>query len=53
MADKRDLELRNLLIKKVRDGEIKCPLSKKVGSCINCEYFRICASKLGEGDING
>ncbi|MCD6398784.1 MAG: hypothetical protein J7L08_02580 [Candidatus Aenigmarchaeota archaeon] len=48
MYKNEDLELRNLLIKKVREGEIKCPLSKKVGSCINCDYLRICAEKLKE-----
>ena len=49
MSSKKDLKLRDLLIKKVESGEIKCPLSKRVGSCINCRYLRVCATKLGEG----
>lgn len=53
MSKKEKLKLRDLLIKKVREGEIECPLSKKVGSCVNCKYLRTCASKLKESEING
>lgn len=53
MAKKEELKLRDLLIKKVKNGEIECPLSKKVGSCVNCKYLRTCASKLKESEING
>ncbi|MCD6477907.1 MAG: hypothetical protein J7K87_02800 [Candidatus Aenigmarchaeota archaeon] len=45
-SKERELKLRNLLIEKVRSGEIKCPIGRN--DCINCKYLRICASKLGE-----
>lgn len=44
---KSRIELRDLLIQKVRSGEIKCPISKEP-SCLDCKYLRTCASKLEE-----
>lgn len=44
---KPKLELRNLLIQKVKNGEIKCPISDEP-KCMDCKYLRTCASKLEE-----
>ena len=41
------LKQRNLLIEKVRSGEIKCPISEEP-NCLECKYLRVCASKLEE-----
>jgi len=46
-SDSEKLRLRELLIRKVKSGEIKCPISKEP-HCIDCKYLRICASKLEE-----
>jgi|GEM_PF-2066748 len=44
---KSKLELRDQFIQKVRNGEIKCPISKEP-NCLDCKYLRTCASKLEE-----
>lgn len=41
------LKPRDLLIQKIRSGEIKCPISKEP-NCLECKYLRTCASKLEE-----
>jgi len=46
LSKSRELELRDLLISKVKSGEIICPIGKN--DCINCKYLRVCASKLEE-----
>lgn len=43
--DKSGLKKRDLLIQKVRDGEIKCPISDNP-NCLDCKYLRTCAEKL-------
>ncbi len=45
MDSKDKLDLRKLLIMKVRSGEIKCPISDEP-NCLDCKYLRTCASKL-------
>ncbi|UCG95067.1 MAG: hypothetical protein JSV92_03415 [archaeon] len=43
--EKEKLKARELLIQKVRSGEIKCPISDDP-NCLECKYLRTCASKL-------
>ena len=48
MDKREELKLRNLLLEKVKKGEIKCPLLERGRKCLDCEYFRICAKQLKE-----